>query len=78
MDCWHHEIDKARTEEDVVRSASDYLMLWAPRGLAGLLADGRAAVHRRRRTRSPVTPPDQPPMATTSPTAAPEPSEVAR
>jgi len=33
MDCWHHEIDKARTEEDVVRSASDYLMLWAPREL---------------------------------------------
>lgn len=33
MDCWHHEIDKARTEDDVVRSASDYLQLWAPREL---------------------------------------------
>jgi hypothetical protein len=33
MDCWHHEIDKARTEDEVVRSASDYLMLWAPREL---------------------------------------------
>ncbi len=31
MDCWHHEIDKARTVDDVVRSASDYLLLWAPR-----------------------------------------------
>ena len=33
MDCWHHEIDKATTEDDVVRSASDYLQLWAPREL---------------------------------------------
>jgi hypothetical protein len=33
MDCWHHEIDKARTEDEVVRSAPDYLMLWAPREL---------------------------------------------
>ncbi len=30
MDCWHHEIEKARTVDDVVRSASDYLQLWAP------------------------------------------------
>lgn len=33
MDCWHHEIEKATTEDDVVRSASDYLQLWAPREL---------------------------------------------
>lgn len=33
MDCWHHEIDKAKTEDEVVRSASDYLQLWAPREL---------------------------------------------
>ena len=33
MDCWHHEIDKAKTVDDVVRSASDYLQLWAPREL---------------------------------------------
>jgi hypothetical protein len=31
MDCWHHEIDKANTVDEVVRSASDYLQLWAPR-----------------------------------------------
>ena len=31
MDCWHHEIDKASSIDDVVRSASDYLQLWAPR-----------------------------------------------
>jgi hypothetical protein len=34
MDCWHHEIEKANTEAEVVRSASDYLLLWAPRELA--------------------------------------------
>jgi hypothetical protein len=33
MDCWHHEIDKANSEADIVRSASDYLLLWAPREL---------------------------------------------
>jgi len=33
MDCWHHEIEKAKTVDDVVRSASDYLQLWAPREL---------------------------------------------
>jgi hypothetical protein len=33
MDCWHHEIDNATTEDEVVRSASDYLSLWAPREL---------------------------------------------
>ena len=33
MDCWHHEIDKAKTLDEVVQSASDYLQLWAPREL---------------------------------------------
>jgi len=33
MDCWHDEIDKAMTEADIVRNASDYLVLWAPREL---------------------------------------------
>jgi hypothetical protein len=33
MDCWHHEIDKATTEAEVVRYAGDYLLLWAPRDL---------------------------------------------
>lgn len=33
MDCWHHEIDKAKTVDEVVQSASDYLQLWAPREL---------------------------------------------
>src|SRR5882672_4637673 len=36
MDCWHQEIDKATTEEQVVRCASDYLALWAPRELEPL------------------------------------------
>jgi hypothetical protein len=36
MDCWHHEIDKATSEEAVVRCASDYLALWAPRELEPL------------------------------------------
>ena len=31
MDCWHHEIDKANSEAEVVRSAGDFLELWAPR-----------------------------------------------
>jgi hypothetical protein len=36
MDCWHHEIDKATTEDQVVKCASDYLVLWAPRELEPL------------------------------------------
>ncbi len=36
MDCWHHEIDMATTEEEVVQCASDYLSLWAPRELEPL------------------------------------------
>jgi hypothetical protein len=34
MDCWHHEIEKATSEAEVVKSASDYLKLWAPREIA--------------------------------------------
>jgi hypothetical protein len=33
MDCWHHEIDTATTEKEIVRNAGDYLVLWAPRDL---------------------------------------------
>ena len=36
MDCWHHEIDRARTEAEVVQGAADYLFLWAPQELAPL------------------------------------------
>lgn len=36
MDCWHHEIEQATTESEVVRKASDYLYLWAPQELAPL------------------------------------------
>jgi hypothetical protein len=36
MDCWHHEIDKATTEDEVVKSAADFLALWAPQELAPL------------------------------------------
>lgn len=31
MDCWHHEIDTATSEEELVRNAGEYLLLWAPR-----------------------------------------------
>jgi hypothetical protein len=34
MDFWHHEIDRAQSEADIVRSASDYLGLWAPKELS--------------------------------------------
>jgi hypothetical protein len=33
MDCWHHEIDTATSEAEVVRNAGEYLLLWAPREL---------------------------------------------
>lgn len=36
MDCWHQELDRAATEDAVVRSANDYLFLWTPRELAPL------------------------------------------
>jgi hypothetical protein len=36
MDCGHPEIDKAKTEQEVLQSATDYLNLWAPRELEPL------------------------------------------
>jgi len=33
MDCWEQDLEKARTEADVLQSATDYLQLWAPREL---------------------------------------------
>jgi hypothetical protein len=36
MDCWHHEIDRAPNEAEVVKGAADYLFLWAPQELAPL------------------------------------------
>ncbi len=56
MDCWHHEIDKARTVDEVVRSASDYLQLLAPReidpmqiGLIDLSIDSADDIERVKR-----------------------------
>ena len=34
MDCWHREIQRSRTEAEVVRSAVDFMALWSPRELA--------------------------------------------
>jgi len=34
MDCWHREIERSRTEAEVVRSAGDFMALWSPRELA--------------------------------------------
>jgi hypothetical protein len=34
MDCWHRELERAGTEAEVVRTASEYLALWSPRELA--------------------------------------------
>jgi hypothetical protein len=34
MDCWHREIERSRTEADVVRNADDFMALWSPRELA--------------------------------------------
>jgi hypothetical protein len=36
MNCWHDEIDRSLTEDDVVRCAREYLALWAPSELAPL------------------------------------------
>ena len=67
MDCWHHEIEKATSEAEIVKSAGDYLALWAPREIApwslGLsemrIADGgdveRVSFHLKERP--PKTPP---------------------
>jgi len=34
MDCWHDEIDNAASEAELMKGASDFLRLWAPRDLA--------------------------------------------
>ena len=56
MDCWHHEIDKAQTVDEVVQSASDYLQLWAPReidpmqlGLVDMAIDSPEDIERVKR-----------------------------
>jgi hypothetical protein len=36
MNCWHDEIDRSITEADIVRSAREYLALWAPSELTPL------------------------------------------
>lgn len=36
MDCWHRELDRATTEDQIVGNAKDYLHLWAPQELAPL------------------------------------------
>ena len=33
MNCWHQELEQAHTEDDVARSARDYLTLWSAREL---------------------------------------------
>jgi len=33
MNCWHQELEHAHTEDDVARSAADYLTLWSAREL---------------------------------------------
>lgn len=63
MDCWHHEIDTATTEAEVVRNAGEYLLLWAPRqlsaeslGLACMRIESSDDIERvnERLTRTPV------------------------
>ena len=34
MDCWHRQIERSRTEAEVVGSAADFMALWSPRELA--------------------------------------------
>jgi len=41
MDCWHREIERSRTEAEVVRSAGDFMALWSPRELAPVTRDCR-------------------------------------
>jgi hypothetical protein len=36
MSCWHREIERSRTEAEVVGSARDFLALWSPRELEPL------------------------------------------
>ena len=33
MDCWHREIERSRTEAEVVAGASDFMALWSSREL---------------------------------------------
>jgi len=42
MDCWHREIDKAGSEDEVVTGAKDYLVLWSPHELKTLTHEDRA------------------------------------
>lgn len=34
MDCWHREIERSRTEAEVVGSAADFMALWSPEELS--------------------------------------------
>jgi hypothetical protein len=43
MDCWHREIERSRTEAEVVGSAADYMALWSPRELAPVTLGWRPA-----------------------------------
>ena len=36
MSCWHREIERSRTEAEVVGAARDFLALWSPRELEPL------------------------------------------
>lgn len=29
MDCWHREIERSKTEADVVKCAADFMVLWS-------------------------------------------------
>jgi hypothetical protein len=34
MDCWHREIERSKTEAEVLGSAADFISLWSPRELS--------------------------------------------
>ena len=34
MDCWHHELENAASEAEIMKSATDYLRLWTPREMS--------------------------------------------
>jgi hypothetical protein len=36
VDCWHREIERSGTEDEVVANARDFLVLWSARELAPL------------------------------------------
>ncbi len=36
MDCWHREIERAKSEDEVVDRAQDYLVLYSPQELEPL------------------------------------------